>query len=79
MQLLNFGANPLIEDKAGFNVFHRSALFSPTLLVQLLGGIEARQIPHPNALGVRSIIRRRWVGMGKMALTDLANAPKGFH
>lgn len=37
MQLLNFGANPLTEDKAGFVMFYRSALFSPTLLVQLLG------------------------------------------
>jgi len=55
-ELLHRGANPLIPDKDGLTAFHRSARFSPGLLVQIFDCIEAGQINRPGNLDGRSIL-----------------------
>lgn len=56
MNLLLRGANPLLQDKEGLNIFHRAARFAPKLLLQILEGIEATKIPKPAGHDTRSII-----------------------
>ena len=56
MELLSREANPLIPDQKGLTMFHRSALFSPGLLLQIFDGIEANQITRPANLDGRSIL-----------------------
>ena len=56
MSLLSQGANPLLRDKEGLNVFHRAARFSPKLLLQILESIDSTEFPKPEGHDTRSII-----------------------
>lgn len=44
--LLKAGANPLIFDNKGLNIFHVAAKFAPEFLVQIIDFIEVYEIPH---------------------------------
>ena len=56
MQLLSLGANPLLQDKEGLNVFHRAARFCPSLLLQILETMDSGDLPRPAGHDSRSII-----------------------
>ena len=56
MQLLSLGANPLLQDKEGLNVFHRAARFSPSLLLQIFESMDSADLPRPAGYDSRSII-----------------------
>ena len=56
MKLLSLGANPLLQDKKGLNVFHRAARFSPSLLLQILEAIDSADLPRPAGHDTKSIL-----------------------
>lgn len=56
MKLLSLGANPLLQDKEGWNVFHRAAGLSPSLLLQILKNIDSADLPRPAGHDTRSIL-----------------------
>lgn len=56
MKLLSLGANPLLRDKQGLNVFHRAAQFSPSLLLQILEDIDSANLPRPAGHDTRSLL-----------------------
>ena len=56
MKLLSLGANPLLQDKEGLNVFHRAARSSPSLLLHFLENIDSADLPRPAGHDTRSIL-----------------------
>lgn len=56
MKFLSLGANPLLQDKEGLNVFHRAARFSPSLLLQILEKIDSADLPRPAGHDTRFIL-----------------------
>ena len=56
MQLLSLGADPLLQDKEGLNVFHRAARFWPSLLLQILETMDSGDLPRPAGYDSRSIL-----------------------
>lgn len=86
-----FGPSSLIENKAGYDLFRRSALFSPTLQAQTLerirGSPKTPSLPplHATALNLRSVLSipaasgEDGIGVGKTALIKLANPSRHFH
>ena len=55
-KLLSLGANPLLRDKRGLNIFHRAAQFSPSLLLHILENIDSASLPRPAGHDTGSIL-----------------------
>lgn len=56
MELLLKGADPLIRDKDGANVFHRSGMFSPALLVDVIDRMETGGLPEISGQSISHIL-----------------------
>ncbi|KAK7733822.1 hypothetical protein SLS63_004608 [Diaporthe eres] len=56
MELLLKGADPLIKDKDGANVIHRSGMFSPELLVDFIDRMETGELPEITGQGISHIL-----------------------
>lgn len=56
MKLFSLGANPLLADREGLNVFHRAARCSSSLLLQMLDKIDSGDLPKPEGLHARDIL-----------------------
>jgi ankyrin repeat protein len=55
-ELLRAGANPLLFENKGFNVFHIASRFAPDFLVRILDAIESGEVPHPQGLHSRALL-----------------------
>lgn len=56
MELLLNEADPLIRDKDGANVIHRSGMFSPALLIDIIDRMETGELPDITGKGVSHIL-----------------------
>ncbi|KAF4631421.1 hypothetical protein G7Y89_g6708 [Cudoniella acicularis] len=55
-ELLCAGANPLLFENKGFNVFHIAARFAPDFLMRILDAIESGEVPRPQGLDARALL-----------------------
>lgn len=56
IELLLKGADPLIKDKDGANVIHRSGMFSPALLIGIIDRMEKGEIPEITGQGISHLL-----------------------
>jgi ankyrin repeat protein len=55
-RLLRCGANPLIYDAKGLNIFHVAARFAPEFLDQILVAFELGEAPYPPGLDAMALV-----------------------